>query len=69
MSALSLDGIENRAEPCVMCKHKEMCAEQRIACNQFYGYVNNTSGLRGQKFTREPTREIYLMLFPGEREQ
>lgn len=48
-------------EPCVDCKKKYHCDEQKLACGEFRFFVN--TGYRSVSQTRFPSREIYVEIF------
>ena len=49
--------------PCDDCPHVARCSAEKLACRPFFDW----SSLRPMHGTQTPTREMYWMVFPGER--
>jgi len=65
----TIDNIDVPPPPCAACKHVQVCAQQRLACEAFATYAggkNGTSGVRGKPASKNPHRFYYLHCFPFE---
>jgi hypothetical protein len=54
-------GELNIVSPCDKCEHRDLCARDRLACNDFSYFVTNAKVINRKRI---PNREIYLKHFP-----